>query len=224
MSRVKNKIIDSEFSKNVIKLITGLSIAQLIPILVTPILTQFFSPEQFGTYGLYVSIYTILGVISSGKYDMAIMLPKNKKDSINIIAICFIFAIFFSLIIFFLLLIFKDLLFESNQLNLFKTYYWIIPFSILLFALLVISIGWICLLITEPEINPIFLLFEQTSAFSTVGMSTGNTTQELSNLGQCIIITTMFVGRIGTLLMAFSLIQKKKKSNYNYPKAHLMIG
>ena len=97
-------------------------------------------------------------------------------------------------------------------------------FSILLFALLVISIGWICLLITEPEINPIFLLFEQTSAFSTVGMSTGNTTQELSNLGQCIIITTMFVGRIGTLLMAFSLIQKKKKSNYNYPKAHLMIG
>ena len=97
-------------------------------------------------------------------------------------------------------------------------------FSILLFALLVISIGWICLLITEPEINPIFLLFEQTSAFSTVGMSTGNTTQALSNLGQCIIITTMFVGRIGTLLMAFSLIQKKKKSNYNYPKAHLMIG
>ena len=134
MSRVKNKIIDSEFSKNVIKLITGLSIAQLIPILVTPILTQFFSPEQFGTYGLYVSIYTILGVISSGKYDMAIMLPKNKKDSINIIAICFIFTILFSLIIFFLLLIFKDLLFESNQLNLFKTYYWIIPFSILLFS------------------------------------------------------------------------------------------
>ena len=83
----KNKIIGSEFSKNVLKLITGLSIAQLIPILITPILTQFFSPEQFGTYGLYVSIYTILGIISSGKYDLAIMLPKNKKDSINILSL-----------------------------------------------------------------------------------------------------------------------------------------
>ena len=97
-------------------------------------------------------------------------------------------------------------------------------FSILLFAFLIIFIGWVCLLITDPYIDPIFLLFEQTSAFSTVGMSTGNTTQELSVIGQYIIITTMFVGRIGTLLMAFSLIQKKKTPNYNYPKAHLMVG
>ena len=74
MNRVKNKILDSEFKKNIVKLTTGLSIAQLIPIFITPILTQFFSPEQFGVYGLFVSIYTILGVISSGKYDMAIML------------------------------------------------------------------------------------------------------------------------------------------------------
>ena len=80
------------------------------------------------------------------------------------------------------------------------------------------------LLITDPNVDPIFLLFEQTSAFSTVGLSTGNTTQELSEIGQTVIIATMFIGRIGTLLMAFSLIQKKKNPNYNYPKAHLMVG
>ncbi len=97
-------------------------------------------------------------------------------------------------------------------------------FSILLFALLVIFVGWFLLLITDPNVDPIFLLFEQTSAFSTVGLSTGNTTQELSEIGQTVIIATMFIGRIGTLLMAFSLIQKKKNPNYNYPKAHLMVG
>ena len=97
-------------------------------------------------------------------------------------------------------------------------------FSILLFALLVIFTGWIILLITDPNINPIFLLFEQTSAFSTVGLSTSETTKELSELGKLVIILTMFVGRIGTLLMAFSLIQKKKKSNHEYPEAHLMVG
>ena len=99
MNRVKNKILDSEFKKNIVKLTTGLSIAQLIPIFITPILTQFFSPEQFGVYGLFVSIYTILGVISSGKYDMAIMLPKNKKDSINILVICLVFSLVFSLLV-----------------------------------------------------------------------------------------------------------------------------
>ena len=97
-------------------------------------------------------------------------------------------------------------------------------FSILLFAILTIIIGWFFLLLTNPGIDPIFLLFEQTSAFSTVGLSTGDTTKNLSDSGQYIIIITMFIGRIGTLLMAFSLIQKRKSSNYNFPKAHLMIG
>ena len=131
----EKKIKISDFSKNVMKLITGISIAQLIPIIITPILTQYFSPEEFGTYGLYVSLYTILGVIASGKYDMAIMLPKKKKDSINLLALCLIIAICFSFITFFLLFFLKDFLFQITQLNLFKTHYWIISFSILLFAL-----------------------------------------------------------------------------------------
>ena len=57
-----------------------------------------------------------------------------------------------------------------------------------------------------------------------LGIKTENTTKELSEIGQFIIIGTMFIGRIGTLLMAFSLIQKKKNPNYKYPKAHLMVG
>ena len=46
----------SQFYKNIIKLFTSISIAQIIPIVILPILTQYFSPEQFGVYGLYVSV------------------------------------------------------------------------------------------------------------------------------------------------------------------------
>ena len=38
----------------------------------TPILTQYFTPEDFGVYGLYISICSILGVVGSAKYDVAI--------------------------------------------------------------------------------------------------------------------------------------------------------
>jgi len=113
--RIKNKIQISEFSKNVITLIAGVSVAQLIPIIITPVLTQFFSPEQFGTYGLYVSVYTILGIISCGKYDIAIMLPKKKIDSINIVAICFTLASLFSLLTLLILFLIKDLLFDLTR-------------------------------------------------------------------------------------------------------------
>jgi len=98
-------------------------------------------------------------------------------------------------------------------------------YVIFLFSLLIIFFGWVLLLITEKNINnPINLLFEQVSAFSTVGLSVGETTNNLSFFGKIIIMMTMFLGRIGTLLMAFSLMQKKRQSNYQYPEAHLMVG
>ena len=60
-----------DFKKNVLKLLTGISIAQIIPIVFTPILTQYFSPDEFGIYGLYISVCSILGVVASFKYDVA---------------------------------------------------------------------------------------------------------------------------------------------------------
>ena len=67
----KNKT--SKFYQNIIKLFASISIAQIIPIVILPILTQYFSPEQFGVYGLYVSVCSIFGFVASGKYDVAIM-------------------------------------------------------------------------------------------------------------------------------------------------------
>jgi Trk-type K+ transport system membrane component len=47
--------------------------------------------------------------------------------------------------------------------------------SIILLSILVITIGFFCLLIFEPAKNPVHLLFESVSAFCTVGLSLANT-------------------------------------------------
>ncbi|MFD2408315.1 TrkH family potassium uptake protein [Paenibacillus rhizoplanae] len=67
------------------------------------------------------------------------------------------------------------------------------------------------------------LLFEATSAFGTVGMSMG-VTPELSPLGKCIIIITMYIGRLGPLTLALALAQKNVKQKYRYPEDKLLIG
>jgi Trk-type K+ transport system membrane component len=67
------------------------------------------------------------------------------------------------------------------------------------------------------------VLFEATSAFATVGLSTG-ITAGLSIPSKLVLIVSMFVGRIGTLTLALALSQKVASSQYKYPNAHFMVG
>jgi trk system potassium uptake protein TrkH len=91
---------------------------------------------------------------------------------------------------------------------------------------IVFSIG-IVLLITESGSGFGFhdVLFEVISAFGTVGLSRG-LTSNLSNIGRLLITLTMFVGRIGPLTIAFAIAQKQDKNigNYRYPIGKILVG
>lgn len=66
-------------------------------------------------------------------------------------------------------------------------------------------------------------LFEVTSAFGTVGLTTGITSQ-LSTLGKLLITITMFVGRIGPLTLALAIAIREEKLDYTYPEERMMVG
>lgn len=59
----------------------GTGIAQLIPILVSPILTRFYSPNNFGSLALIISITNIVIIACTGKLESAIMLPKSRMEA-----------------------------------------------------------------------------------------------------------------------------------------------
>ena len=67
------------------------------------------------------------------------------------------------------------------------------------------------------------ILFEVTSAFGTVGLSTG-ITPHLSVFGKVLIIVTMFVGRIGPLTAALAIALQQEKVIYTYPEERVMVG
>jgi len=87
---------------------TGTTIAQAIPIAISPILTRIYTPEDFGVFALFLAIASIFGSIANGRYDLAIMLPKKDEDAINIFALGFIITTSLSLILFFLVVLFND--------------------------------------------------------------------------------------------------------------------
>ena len=66
-------------------------------------------------------------------------------------------------------------------------------------------------------------LFEVVSALSTVGLSTGVTTQ-LSDNGLLVLMGLMFVGRVGPLVIAASLIGERSQLKFHYAETDIMIG
>ena len=96
-------------------------------------------------------------------------------------------------------------------------------FSIFLFSASSIFAAIFVLSISDGEKGIMPIAFEIVSAFSTVGLSTG-ITADLTFLGKTVIMICMFIGRIGTLTLAFALSSKQRSLNYEYPKAHLTVG
>jgi len=98
----------SEFGRNVLTLMTGTTIAQAIPVAISPILTRMYSPEDFGLLALFVAVTSIFGSVANGRYELAIMLPKKDEDAINIFALGFIITTSLSLILLALVVLFND--------------------------------------------------------------------------------------------------------------------
>jgi Trk-type K+ transport system membrane component len=96
-------------------------------------------------------------------------------------------------------------------------------FAVIILALMMVMTALLILLITEPGVPVVALLFEITSAFGTCGMSLG-VTSELSVVGKVIIMLLMFIGRVGLISFLFTLGGKTRKMHYHYPKERVIIG
>jgi lipopolysaccharide exporter len=74
----------AKFLNNVMKLVSGSVIAQTIGIVLIPVTTRLYIPEDFGIFQVFVSIASIIAVISALSYQAAIMLPKKDEDAAGI--------------------------------------------------------------------------------------------------------------------------------------------
>ncbi|NJL82685.1 MAG: ATPase [Chloroflexaceae bacterium] len=77
--------------------------------------------------------------------------------------------------------------------------------------------------LSDPGFDLIAILFEVISAFATVGLSTG-ITASLSAAGKLFIILTMYIGRVGVLLLISALIGEPSPTHIQYPKENLLVG
>lgn len=126
--------VRSEFLKNLFTLLSGATIAQIITFIAIPILTRIYTPEDFGFIAIYLSIANIIATISTGRYELAIMLPKKKEKALAILKGTFRITLIISIISLLAILIIKNF---DNKISAFihPFYFYFLPLSIFIIGL-----------------------------------------------------------------------------------------
>lgn len=134
-------IAQSTLVRDSAKLLSANVIAQVIGIIVYPILTRIYSPEDFGVLNLFLSIGSIFILLSTADYQQAIVLPKQEKHGIALVHL----TLFSSLCVFIFIL--ASVPFSTQIATLLETpsfadWYFLLPFYVLFTALWNILSFW----------------------------------------------------------------------------------
>ena len=134
MQEIVSKIWHSASARNVGKLLSANVFAQAVGLLIYPILTRLYSPEDFGVCSVFASIGVILILLASLDWFYAIVLPKSDEEARPIVHICLLAIGLVTVLVAMTIPFAAPIaeLFHSPQL---KSYYWLLPVYVLLLSL-----------------------------------------------------------------------------------------
>ncbi|WP_445636118.1 TrkH family potassium uptake protein [Nostoc sp. DSM 114161] len=95
--------------------------------------------------------------------------------------------------------------------------------GVLVGSVATVILATILISLTDPELDFIQILFEVVSAFATVGLSTG-ITATVSTAAKLVLIITMYVGRVGVLLLMSAVLGDPRPTRIHYPEENLLVG
>ncbi len=102
------------FIKNVLTLLSGTVLAQVLPLLAAPLLSRLYTPVEFGGYGVFIAVVAVFSVTTSLRYDFATAQAENQQDAIALYNLTILISLFLaSLFFIFSLLNFKYNLLEN---------------------------------------------------------------------------------------------------------------
>ncbi len=93
----------------------------------------------------------------------------------------------------------------------------------LVMYLMILFLGVFVLSVLEPHASLLALVFECTSALSTVGSSLG-LTPALGEAGKLFVSLLMFIGRVGVITIVLGFVPPQKHTKYKYPDDNLIIN
>lgn len=113
MKRFINKFLRSEFTRNVTFVSAGTAFSQLLGVLLSPVITRLFTPEEFGSFMFYNSFIGVASIIGTLKYEQSIPIARNKSTVYNLLFFCFLLSVLSSVLLLLVMVFFGEIIAES---------------------------------------------------------------------------------------------------------------
>ncbi len=102
--------------------------------MISPILTRLYSPQEFGVFAFYLALVSVLSVLATGRYELAIMVPRKERGAAAITAIALCASIIVGAILFLVVVVFgREIATLFNMSEHYQLFYWV-PLSVVLMA------------------------------------------------------------------------------------------
>lgn len=129
------------YYKNFLTLLSGNTISQVIPFLVAPVISRIYSPTEIATFSNFFAIISVLGIIASGRLELAIPIVEKKDKAQDLVFSGLIFTVVITLLSVLIPL------FEENVTSFYKDeklgeLLWLVPVSVMSYGLLLIANNW----------------------------------------------------------------------------------
>lgn len=98
IAKIKDILNSNDFTKNILIIFSGSVMAQFLPLIAMPFLSRLYSPSEYGVFGLYLSIGTIISAVATLRYSHAIQISKSIHDSFLLLRFCIVLIAAFSML------------------------------------------------------------------------------------------------------------------------------
>lgn len=179
----------NQFLRDSLILVGGTVSAQVIVLLVSPILTRIYSPEEFGILSVYSAALAFFTILASLRYELAIPLPEKKEAANHILIVAIFIVTSFTVIILVGVILFGSYFLELTNFEMYPGLIWLLPAGILLVSLHKIFSYWAIRI-------KAFSTLSKTKFHQGLGMSIGQISLGFLGLG--------YIGLIVGHIMGFS--------------------
>lgn len=121
---------------------TGSALGQGLALLLSPIITRLFTPEDFSAFEQYAFLLSVFTVVVTGKYEFAIMHPQHRDDARHLAGLAMRIALYVCGVMLIVLLFTSGMIAEYVHHESLKYLLWTLPFVLVAIAVFNIVNFW----------------------------------------------------------------------------------
>lgn len=140
--RFVERAAGSRYLRNVAMLMGGTALGQGVVVAASPILTRLYTPADFGILAAYAAILSLVVVVSSLRYDVAVPLANEDEGAANLLALSLGAVLVTSVLVALAVILFGNQLVRIGGTEGLQPYLWLLPLSVIGAGVYQALLGW----------------------------------------------------------------------------------